>query len=135
MEIILWTVTSAKVIRNYSQDFQAWRHLQLLLFISILHKIKTVGGHSFFNQNPYHFQNNAQFCIFIHIMNSSFRNKCGFSNIPEFGSNQQFKPNTRSLLSNITIFLWMIKLVFWNVFNICMSVWYIRNTFKNIFIY
>ena len=35
-------------------------------------RIRTVGGRSLFNENPYHFHNNTQFCIFAHITYSSF---------------------------------------------------------------
>ena len=57
-------------------------------------------------------------------------NKFGFCSIQMFKNNQQFKPNHMFIIIEYHNFWWMIKLVFWNVFKIWMSVWYMRNVTK-----
>ena len=53
-------------------------------------------GRLFFNENPYHFRNNTQFCIYAHITNSSlcqvFITNTAFVTFHEVENNQEYKP-------------------------------------------
>ena len=44
------------------------------IIIYFFSEIKTVGGYAFLTKIIISFYNNAQFCIFVHITNSSFCN-------------------------------------------------------------
>ena len=58
-------------------------------------RIRTVGGRSLFNENPYHFHNNTQFCIFAHITTSRFFHvfvNTAFVTFQDIENNQEYKP-------------------------------------------
>ena len=91
--------------------------LRILLLIDFLKsKLHEIVN---FLQNPYNFHNNAV----LHFRTyhkfkflTGFRNKYGLVNIPEFGSNQQFKPKHIFIVFKYHNFWWMIKLVFLECF-------------------
>ena len=59
-------------------------------------KIRTVGGCLFFNENPYHFHNNTQFCIVVHVTKSSFCHvfvtNTAFITFQNIENTQEYKP-------------------------------------------
>ena len=67
------------------------------IIIYFYSKIRTEGGRLFFNEYLYHFHNNKQFCIFAHIMNSSFCHvfltNTAFVTFQDIENNQGYKPN------------------------------------------
>ena len=81
-----------KTIPNFFLRMTASTHI-IIYFYS---KIRTVEGRSFFNENPYHFHNNTQFCIFVHITKSSFCHvfvtNTAFVTFQDIEHNQEYKP-------------------------------------------
>ena len=82
--------------------------MQILLFISFLKLIKTVGGRSFLTK-IYTIFTTIQFYIFEHITNSSFchtlETNMAFVTFHSLGIINNLSQNTCSLLLNITIFV------------------------------
>ena len=58
-----------------------------------------------------------------------------FNNIPELESNQQFKSKHIQYYRISQLFVRMIKFVFWNVFKIWMSVWYMKRIGKYFYLF
>ena len=108
------------------------------IIIYLFTKIKTVGEHSILKFFYEFFHNNSRFCIFVHILNSSFCQifvtNTAFVTFPRLGIINNSSQNTCSLLSEITIFGKWSNKFFGMIFKIWMHE-YIRNKFENIFIY
>ena len=91
---ILWRVQmpTEKTIPNIVLSMTAYTNI-IIYFYS---KIRTVEDRSFFNEIPYHFHNNTQFCIFVHITKSSFCHvfvtNTAFVTFQDIENNQEYKP-------------------------------------------
>ena len=84
-------VTSENVnSENYSKHFFKNHGIYKYLYF-----IKTVTGSSFLTK-PFHFHNNTQTCIFVHITNSSFCHvfviNTAFVTFQGFENNPEYKP-------------------------------------------
>ena len=94
-----------KTIPNIVLSMTAYTNI-IIYFYS---KIRTVEDRSFFNEIPYHFHNNTQFCTFVHITKSSFCHvfvtNTAFVTFQDIENNQEYKPKQISLLLNSTIFV------------------------------
>ena len=118
---------SANVKRNklFATFFKAWGYLQIFIYF-LKSKLLQLIHHY---QKPV---NILQFTVLHFRKYHEFKFLLRFCNIPEFGNNQQFKPQHMFINIKYQNFLWKIKLVFWNVFKIWMSVRQIWNKFESI---
>ena len=137
LKLILWRVQISieKTIPNIVLSMTASTNI-IIYFYS---KIRTVGGRLFFNENPYHFHNNTQFCIFVHITKSSFCHvfvtNTAFVTFQDIEHNQEYKPShTFIIIKKYNFFKWSNSF-FRMFFKIWKSVRNIKSEFENIFIY